>query len=227
MTKHQLGVREAFEVPADDQAKRVRAGLDAPTPHRAGEHLVAFEHRQRRDRIGRVNVDDGAERVGAFPDRIEHRIVEITAARMAVDHRAAKFKIAHAMLEFVGGALRILYRNVGKTRVAVRLFLNLGGEKIIGFARLARRGCRISFGLHARPGGRQHHASDAAFVHFLEAAVAEIAESVEEILDRRRRQFRHCRPPIFDQAWRQNVFFKCDLLDHASSSQLRRRNMAA
>ena len=47
-------------------------------------------------------------------------MVEILAVGVAVDHGAAEFQLAHAALELVGGAARVLHRQMREAGIAVR-----------------------------------------------------------------------------------------------------------
>ena len=51
-----------------------------------------------------MNVDRRTERLGALPKRMERRVIEVLAEGVAVDHGAAELEVAHAALQFVGGA---------------------------------------------------------------------------------------------------------------------------
>src|SRR5262249_50560802 len=71
MSQAYPGAGKAVEQPAEDEAQCVRAGLECPFPGRAAQPLVAFEHRRRRHRIGRMQIDQRAERLGVLPERRE------------------------------------------------------------------------------------------------------------------------------------------------------------
>ena len=73
MAERHLGAREAVEQAAEHQPQRVRPGLEAPFPGGAPQPVVAVERRRRRDRIGRVDVDRRAQRLGALPERMQRR----------------------------------------------------------------------------------------------------------------------------------------------------------
>src|SRR4029450_973906 len=121
----------AVEYTAGDNTQRMRTGLHAPTPHRAHKHIVAGEHRQRRDWIRGVKVNRRAERSRAFPERIIGTVIEIFAARMPINHGAAERELAHAALEFVGRGLRILHRKVRKARISVGTLLHFLCKEIV------------------------------------------------------------------------------------------------
>src|SRR3954447_4980879 len=51
MSEAELGARKPVEDPAEDDAERMRAGLERPFPGRAAQSLVTIEHRRRYHRI--------------------------------------------------------------------------------------------------------------------------------------------------------------------------------
>src|SRR6516165_4987899 len=126
MPERKLCAREAVEHAPEYQAQRVRAGLECPLPGRPSQTLVAFEDWRRGDRIGRMQVDERADLLGAFPERKQRGMVEILAVGVAIDHGAAELELAHGALELVGGGLDVLHREVGKPAVAIRTSCDLG-----------------------------------------------------------------------------------------------------
>jgi len=142
---------------------------------------------------------------------------------VAIDHHAAELEIAHAALEFIGGALRILYRDVGKARVALRPLVDFFSEKIVGLTRLPRRRGRIPLGLNPRARDRKNRFRDAGLVHRLQASTTEVREPLDQLLDECRRDLGHCRLPIVGQSRRQEMFFDRDLLNHAFPQAFVRR----
>ena len=131
MAEHHLGAGKAIEQSAEHQPQRVRAGLKAPLPGGAAQAVDAFQRGRRRNRIGRMDIDRRAQRLGALPENMQRRMVEILAMGMAVDHGAAEFQVAHATLQLIGGAARVLHRQVSKAGIAVRPLLHFTGEKIV------------------------------------------------------------------------------------------------
>ncbi len=155
MAEHHLGAGKAIEQPAEYQPQGMRAGLETPFPSGAAQAVIALEHGRGHDRIGGMNVDRRAERLGPLPERMQRRMVEILAVGVAVDHGAGEFEVAHATFQLVGGAARILHRQMRKAGIAVGALLHLARQKIIGFAGAAERSRGIAFALHARTGDRQ------------------------------------------------------------------------
>ena len=215
MAEHQLGAREAVEQAAEHQPQGVRAGLKSPFPGGAAQAGDAFEHRGRGDRIGRMNIDRRAERLGALPERIERRMVEILAVGVAVDHGAAEFQLAHAALELVGGAARVLHRQMRKAGIAVRPLLDFAREKVVGLPRDARRGGDVALDLHAGAGDGQHRARDAGLVHRLQALLAEIGQARQQIGGVLRIDIADGRAPIGLVSGRQKMLFQRNFLHHA------------
>src|SRR5271157_6383498 len=98
MAERQPRTRKAIEQPGEDKPQCMRAGFKAPLPGGAAQSLDAGKRRRRSNRIGRVDVDRGAERLRALPERIQRGMIEVLAVGVAVDHRAAELEAAHAAL---------------------------------------------------------------------------------------------------------------------------------
>src|SRR3954470_17917207 len=98
MAEPELGTRKPVEHTAEYQTQGVRAGLEGPFPGGAAQSFVPFQDWSRHNRIGRVQVDQRAEHLGALPKWIKRRVVEILPIGMAVDHGAAEFQFLHAAL---------------------------------------------------------------------------------------------------------------------------------
>src|SRR5580693_7242411 len=214
MAEHEPAAREAIEVPADDEAQGVGARLKTPAPHGPHQHLVARQHRWLRHWVCRMNIDHCSEFVGALPKWIELGSIEILSVSVAVDHGAAELQITHAAFQFIRGAFRILHRQMREAGIAVGPFGDRLGEKVIRLTRLPRGRGRITLGLHAGPGDRQHRARDAGVIHAFQAQLAEISEIAKEVFGALPWDFGHSRPPAIDQARRQEVFLKRDFADH-------------
>src|SRR5580704_2910946 len=189
--------------------------VSKPAPHGPHQHLVAGQYRRLRHGIGRMDIDHRAERVGAFPKRIELGGVEILPVGVAIDHGAAELQLTHAAFQLIGGAFCVLHRQMSESGITVGPLRDFACEKVIGLARSARGRSRVALGLYARAGDRQDGARDTGFVHAFEAQPAEIGEIAKEIFGALRRDFRHRRPPVIDQAGRQEVLLERDFADHA------------
>ena len=106
---------KAVEMPAEHKPQRMRAGLKSPFPGGAAQAGDAFQRRGGGNRISGVNINRRAECFRPLPERIERGMIEILPVGMAVDHGAAKLEFAQAALKLVGGAARVLHREVGET----------------------------------------------------------------------------------------------------------------
>ena len=130
----------------------MRAGLDAPLPAGPLEALGPFEHRHRGHRIGRMQIDQRAERLRPLPERMERRVVEILPVGVAVDHGADEAELARATLELVGRRLGVLQGEMGEAGIAVRALGDLAGEEVVRLLRPADRGRGIALDLHPGAG---------------------------------------------------------------------------
>src|SRR5262245_27795074 len=108
MAEPQLGAREAIEYATEDQPQRVRSGLERPLPGGAAQPVVTRQHRRWRNRVGRMDIDQRAERLGALPERGKRGIVEVLSVGVSVDHRAAELQLVDAALKLVGRGLGVL-----------------------------------------------------------------------------------------------------------------------
>ncbi len=124
-----------------------------------------------------MKVDGDGERLNALPEWQVSRIVQVNAAAMAVDKGTLEAELAHASLELAGGGIRFLHRQMCKSRVARRVLLDLGGEKVVDPARLAHRPGTVALDLHARRNQRQHRDLDPGFVHGGDAVLGKIRKT--------------------------------------------------
>ena len=86
------------------------------------------------------------------------------------------FEIAHAALQLVGSAARILHRQMRETGIAIGPLLHLTRQEIVGFTSTADRRGDVALALHAGPGDRQHRARDPGLIHGLQPHFAEIGK---------------------------------------------------
>jgi len=142
-------------------------------------------------------------------------MIQIHPIGMTVDHGAAELELSHAAFELVRGGGGVLHGKMREARIAVRAFLDFTGEEIVGRTRLLSRRLDVAFGLHARPGQRQHTAFDAGAIHGIEPHLAEVGQTREKVLSLVRREVYDGRRPIVLEAGAEEVFFNRDLLDHA------------
>src|SRR5215467_9448935 len=98
---------------------------------------------------------------------------------------------------------------------AARALFDFTGEEIIGRAGVLARRLDVAFGLHARPGQRQHAAFDAGAIHGIEPHLTEVGQTREKLLSLVRREVYDGWRPIVLEAGAEEVFFNRDLLDHA------------
>src|SRR5262249_33246572 len=214
MAKADTHAWKTIEQAAEDQPQRVRSGFERPLPRGASQTLVALKNRRRRHRINGMQIDQRAKRFGPLPEWIERRIVEVLAVSMAVDHDPAESQLAYAALEFVGRGEGILHSEVAETRIMIRPFVDLSGQKIVGRTGSTHRGRRVAFGVY--PGTRQceDRASNAGLVHSSKPHLAEVSEPRECLVAALRRQIDHRRIPVFDKVRAQEVLLERDLADH-------------
>src|SRR5580704_9276634 len=128
-----------------------------------------------------MQIDRHAELFRGFEDRPKELIIEIASAMVAVNHGAGEFLLAHAPLELSGGLLRLTGRQYGKAADALWIFLDRGGEEIVGVADDGRRVGLVEL-LDARRGERHDLHVDARRVHGGDALVAEVAQFGDEFL---------------------------------------------
>ena len=137
-----------------------------------------LDDRLRRHR--RVQIDRDIERFGALQDRPEELVVQIAAARVAVDERALEALLPDPALQFFGRLFGRRDRQGGKAGEARRMFLHRFGEEIVGFARdrdLLRRFRLLDPGRIQR----EHLHVDAGGVHVRDALVADILKLLENL----------------------------------------------
>ena len=177
---------------------------------------MALQHRRDRHRIGRMQIDQRAERLGALPERRERRMVEILAVGVAVDHGAAEFQLPDAALELVGGGLGVLHRQMREAGIAVRPLLDFLGQEIVGRlarcgspsrcrARPARRGRRApARRARCRPCPSRRAAARRNRCSAL-SSYSRLAAGISATVG----------IPVFDEARAQEMLFERDFLDHA------------
>src|SRR5262249_39424421 len=161
-----------------------------------------------------MQIDERAKHFGPLPERIERRIVEVLAVRMAVDHDPEESRLAYAALELVGRGEGILHSEVAEPRITTRPFVDLSGKKIVGRTGSTHCGRRVAFGLYARTRQCEDRAGNAGLVHGSKPHLAEVNEPRERLVAALRRQIDHCRIPVFDKVRAQEVLLERDLADH-------------
>ena len=142
-------------------------------------------------------------------------MVEILAVGVAVDHGAAKFQLAHAAFELIGGAARVLHPQMREAGIAVWAFLDFACQKIIGRAGDARGGCDIALDLDAGAGDGQHGARNAGLVHGLQPRFAEVGQARQEIGGVLRIDIADRRAPIGLVSGSQKMLLQRNFLHHA------------
>ncbi len=142
-------------------------------------------------------------------------MIQILSVGVAVDHGAAKFQLAHAALELVGGAPRVLHRQVRKAGIAVRAFADFAREKIVGVTRDAGGRGDVALDLDAGAGDGQHRARDAGLVHRLQALLAEIGQARQQIGGVLRVDIANRGPPVSLMPGSQKMLFQRNFLHHA------------
>ena len=98
---------------------------------------------------------------------------------MAVDDGALQAELAHAALEFLGCAGRILWRDGGQAGESVGMFSNRVGELIVEGSRQRRGFGRVEH-LHARRGERKDLHRDAGVVHVAQAPLAKVLNALSQ-----------------------------------------------
>ena len=128
-----------------------------------------------------MQINRHAELFRGFEDRPKELVVEIAPAVVAVDHGAGEFLLAHAPLELLRGLVRFSGRQHGKATDALWIFLDRGGEEIVGVADDCRRVGLLQL-LDARRGERDDLHVDAGRVHGGDTLVAEVAQFGDQFL---------------------------------------------
>ncbi len=161
-----------------------------------------------------MQVDHGAERLGALPERVERGMVEVLPVGVAVDHGANDAQFAHCAFKLAGRGHGVLHREVGKARIAAGTFLYLAGEEIVRFPCTAHRNRGVALDLHTGPGDRENGTFDAVAIHLGDAQVGEFSEPRHRLAENVRRNFARRGLPIVLEARRQEMLLKRDFLDH-------------
>src|SRR5882757_10087712 len=107
MAKNQLELWKAVESAAQDHPQRMRTGLEVPAPGRGGQPegdlrgevagVGGGHHRVRRK--GRVQIERNRELFGALEQRPGRLVVQVSAPRVAVDHRPFEIECADRSLQ--------------------------------------------------------------------------------------------------------------------------------
>jgi len=92
-----------------------------------------------------MDEDDRRERLGAFPKRLERRVVEFASARDGADLDARQTILAHGALERRTGCVGILERHRAERGKAIRPRAHDGGQRLVLFARELRADVRRRF----------------------------------------------------------------------------------
>jgi hypothetical protein len=156
-----------------------------------------------------MDMDRRIERFGGLEDRPEEFVVEIAAARMAVDDGADKAAGLDAARELGRRLVRRHRRQGGKAGEAPGMFLHRRGERVVTFARQRHRlGGVELFG--ARRSQRQHLHVDAGGIHRRDALVADVAQRLDQLggaaLEFERRVFQILSRTV-EKQWRRKVLF--------------------
>src|ERR1700693_6277674 len=116
MSQHQLGSRKAIKDAAIDDAQRMRRGLRAKTPVRAGKLRMVVVHGSVARRAW-VEVKRHIKRRQRFPQRCHPRIVEIDQIVWDLDlgvtvyHDSLEAQLGNAALKFAHGFVGVLERS--------------------------------------------------------------------------------------------------------------------
>ena len=217
MAEADARLREAVEHAAEDQPQRVRAGFEGPLPGGAAQPRMALQHRRDGHRVGRMDVDQRAERLGALPERAQRWMIEILPVGVAVDHGAAEFQLLDATRELVGRGLGVLHRQMREAGIAVGPFLDFLGQEIVAGLGRADRRRGVALGLDAGSGEGQHGALDAGLVHRCQPRLAEVGVEAQKPIALGGRHLGHGGIPVFDETRTEKVLFEGDFLDHCFS----------
>ncbi len=124
-----------------------------------------------------MNVHRHVQMLGGFEDGPEFWIVQIFAARVAVDDGAFQSELAHAALQFLSSADGILRSDGRETGETVGIFSNCISQLIV--ERLApARGFRRVENLNARCGERKDLHRDAGVVHIAQTPFAQVLNAL-------------------------------------------------
>ena len=127
-----------------------------------------------------MEIDRDIERFGALQDRPEELVVQIAAARVAIDERALEALLPDPAIQFIGRLLGGRDRQAGKACKALWIFLHRVGEEIVRLA--GDRNLLRHVGL-LDPGRiqREHLHVDPGGVHLSDAPVADILKLLENL----------------------------------------------
>ena len=175
---------------------------------------MARIHGRMINRIVGMNIDRRLQGRRTLPEHLKARIVEIQAMGGTIDHHAGEAELRDATVQFVGGASRILHRDMGETAIALGVLLDLNFQKIIHLARAAGRQRCVCLGLHAGTGEAKDCELNAIPVHVIETATAEIREGTKRLVREFGRDIAKGRRPIVDEIGGHEMLFERDLPDH-------------
>ena len=126
-----------------------------------------------------MNVHRNVQVLGGFEDRPEFGIIQIFAARMAVDDGALEPQLANPAFQFLGRAGRILWRDRCQTSEPIGMLSNRIGQLVVEFAG-QRGGLGSIKHLHARRGQQKDLHRDTGVIHIAQAPIAQVLDAFRE-----------------------------------------------
>ncbi len=167
MAEHPLDVGKSLRHAAEDEAGGGKRGVHEEADER---HEPVVEHGFNAHGVGGMNMNDGAELVGRFPDRPETLVTERSTVDVGEDHGAAEAELLHGATELGDGGGGVAERERGQSDEEAALVGDDAGKGVIGEARQADGGRRL-FYMRARRGEGDDLGRDAGGAQHLLAVV--------------------------------------------------------
>src|SRR5580698_6354337 len=177
MSDHDAELREPIENTADDDAQKVQAGFHGEAEDGAVQATLdkRADHRFR-GRCG-MNIDRNIQMLSGFEDWPEFGIVQVFAARVAVDDGAFQSELPDAALQLLGCPRGVLRSYRCQTRKSIRMLSN-GVRQLIVEGSRERGGLGRVEDLHAGSGERKDLHRDAAVIHVAETPFAQVLNAL-------------------------------------------------
>src|SRR5215831_13803904 len=143
-------IGKALRDAAEDEAGRGERGVHEEADQR---HEPVVKHGFNADRVGGMNMNDGAELVGGLPDGPEALVTERCAVDVAENHGPAKLELLHSAAKFCDAGGGVAERERGQGDVKAAIVGDGAGKSVIGDLRELDGGRRL-FNVRAGCGER-------------------------------------------------------------------------